>query len=351
LTFPKFASKARGGKPASIVPLPHTIQTRGRCDIEIGPHIFSNTTIFEVHYLSPQAPSTPKPGSQYQASQNTWQATTPYSGTPFTAYGQQNTSEKAPSFGVLEQQTSKPLLSSIASSVSITPVLINQVNSAASSNPTLANLLQLAATGKATPEQLKTLGLLIQSLANPTMVDTNNTNTVTPPPPLQPSAVGTSSSSTTGSNAGSYSQQTSLAPVREFDIVLEFSENATERWVFPRGPAVCERIMDSRTADVAYDVLISTCLPFPKLDPEMAIQPAASTTPQIVHDDDSPRQLVSFRLRKAPITIWDTVSRWVGGEDGITKNRIILNSLVTIDPQLHLQLCLHRSSRRTIVFT
>ena len=49
--FPKFSTRARGTKVAEVVPPPHTIKAHGKYDLTIGPHVFSNTAIYEVHYL------------------------------------------------------------------------------------------------------------------------------------------------------------------------------------------------------------------------------------------------------------------------------------------------------------
>ena len=332
-TFPKFSSKARGGKPPEVVPLPHTIQTRGRCSIEIGPHIFPDTIIFEVHYL-PQQPTSPaKPGYLYQPpppppsmSSSSWQATTPYGGLQYSTYAQHNSTQKVAASESTSQSSSKPLLSTLTSSVSITPALINQVNFAASSNPTLANLLQLAAAGKANPDQLKTLGLLIQSLAAPSPDTITST-----PSSSQPRIPGTSSTNMdtlVASSMSSTSQSSPhilLPPVRVFDIVIEFQETTSERWIFPRGHAVCERILDTLAADATCDILITTSVPFTKDIPR-------TTTPENdeISSDDTPPQVVTFRFRKAPIAVWDTVHRWAGNDETAKNNRKILDELVLI---------------------
>ena len=325
-TFPKFSSKARGGKPAEIVPLPHTIQTRGRCDIEIGPHIFPDTIIFEVHYLPPQpTASAAKPTYLYQPptmSSSSWQTTTPYGA---YTYGQQMPLPKVPASESTPQPSSKPLLSSLTSSVSITPTLISQVNSAASSNPTLANLLQLAAAGKANPEQLKTLGLLIQSLANPSPdVSVASTSAFS----SQSTAHGTPVFHKDAQTAPSALQRNPvypyLPPVREFDIVLEFQESMSERRIFPRGPVVCERISSTWAADASCDILISTRVPFPKVSFGIGdLGKEEGPTEEI------PPRLVTFRLKKAPIAIWDTIYRWVGSDENIKQNRQSLEELVS----------------------
>ncbi|KAK0455999.1 hypothetical protein EV421DRAFT_1895266 [Armillaria borealis] len=272
--FPKFSSRSRGGKSSDISPPAHTIQSRGRCDLEVGPHIFSGTTFSEVHYLSSQPPS------QVPQSYQPYQSTSSANNSSWTSYG--NTySTNAPQAPPQpnESQSSAPLLSSLSSVTIITPALIHQVNSAASSNPTLANLLQLAAAGKASPDQLQTLGLLIQSLAHsPAVMSQNAMPSPSYPPP----------------------------PAKEFDLVFEFQETSSERWILPRGPALCERKIDSSVTDAAYDIIITTCLA-----PYVGFY-----------------EVVTFRLIKAPLPVWDMVSRWVGGEEKMKESRVILDQLM-----------------------
>ena len=64
-----------------------------------------------------------------------------------------------------DSKTSKMNPDSSDSSIHVTPALIAQVNLAASSDPTLQNLLQVAAAGKASVDQLRSLGVFIQTLA------------------------------------------------------------------------------------------------------------------------------------------------------------------------------------------
>ena len=49
--FPKFSTRARGTKVAEVIPPPHTIKAHGKYDFTIGPHVFPNTAVYEVHYL------------------------------------------------------------------------------------------------------------------------------------------------------------------------------------------------------------------------------------------------------------------------------------------------------------
>ncbi|KAK0505617.1 hypothetical protein EDD18DRAFT_1097142, partial [Armillaria luteobubalina] len=286
--FPKFSSRSRGGKTSDISPPAHTIQSRGRCDLEVGPHIFPGTTFSEVHYLSSQ------PTSQVPQSYQPYQSTSSGNNSSWTSYGNSySTNAPQASPQPNESQSSAPLLSSLSSVTIITPALIHQVNSAASSNPTLANLLQLAAAGKASPDQLQTLGLLIQSLAHsPAVMSQNAISSPSYPP----------------------------APTKEFDLVFEFQETSSERWILPRGPALCERKIDSSVTDAAYDITITTCLA-PTSDSTVAATPV-----------EEKAEVVTFRLIKAPLPVWDVVSRWVGGEEKMKESRVILDQLMKNRP-------------------
>ncbi|KAJ7103321.1 hypothetical protein B0H15DRAFT_975624 [Mycena belliarum] len=259
--FPKFSGRGRGKLDASPVPPPHTIQSRGRCQIEIGPHIFTETSFFEVRYLLP--------GSAASSSIYSWQS-------PYVT--------------------------------DITPALINQVNAAAAANPTLANLLQLAAAGKASPEQLQTLGLLIQSLSVPE----------------SPEAL-SSAANLMSSLAQPYTPPVAASPpAKDFDLVLQYHETQTERWTIPRGPVICEKVADTRIPDLAYDIILTLALQVPK-QPESSAGAADANKPT--------SQVVSMRLKRPPPALWETIWRWVGGEDKLKENRIILDDLKAVAPQ------------------
>ena len=112
----------------------------GKFDIEIGPHIFYDTVLFDVRYpITPRQPVHSGP----------------------VMHSLTHHSSPGPSFS----NGSSSGVDLISPSVEVTPALISQVNQAAATNPVLQNLLQLAATGRASHDQLKTLGILVQSLA------------------------------------------------------------------------------------------------------------------------------------------------------------------------------------------
>ena len=188
---------------------------------------------------------------------------------------------------------------------SITPVLINRVNTAASANPILSNLLQLAAAGHASSDQLKTLGLLIQSLANMEELPAATTSIQQPPTVVN------------------HDQRS--PPVMEFDLVLEFREAPAERWVFPRVPVYGERRSNPSTSQ---DILLTTCIPFSVAKNFVS---DVSKEPSLETSTESPVQhVVTLHLMEAPWAIWDTIYRWVGGEDKLRSNKIQIDSLVCV---------------------
>jgi hypothetical protein len=283
---------------------------------------------YEVHYLPSHTPpaSTPSYGSQPPGTGgSSWQSTTPYNGSyiPFAkapARIPQARAREASSAAELEK-SSTPLISSLDTVTTITPALINQVNAAASSNPTLANLLQLAAAGRASPEQLKTLGLLIQSLATP-----ENTNIIPPTLP-EPSTQAHVPVSAPTPVPPTYIPP----PVKEFDLVIEFRESPSERWVFPRGLATCERMIDAPSVNATYHTIIKARLPFDNPNTSTTTS-AAPPEPSVSGGDvtlqEASPQVVNFRLRKAPLAVWDTIARWVGDEEKIRQNGKLLEAIV-----------------------
>ncbi|KAF9015611.1 hypothetical protein BDQ17DRAFT_1536249 [Cyathus striatus] len=256
-TFPKFSSKTRGSKASDVAPPPHTIQTLGKCDLEIGPHMFPDTTLYEVNYFSPQTAHTTSP-------QSTWSSQTAQS----VAQKPGNLSSSATPAPSTEGNTAggPDSAASFTAVTPITPALINQVNSAASSNPILANLLQLAAAGKATPDQLKTLGILIQSLAT---------------------------------------METS-PPVRELDLVLEFREVPSDRWLFPRTPVICQRIPSGDMLYVDSDILLTVRIPFDQQREQDVVSDNITSVGNF--------EKVIMRLHKPPIMVEETINKWLGDE-------------------------------------
>ena len=196
-----------------------------------------------------------------------------------------------------------PLLASLPPTLLVTQTLVTQVNQAASSNPTLANLLQLAVAGKASPDQLKTLGLLIQSLAGSQSTEADATQPSTNP--AQPKVQSNTSTSTTPTPVPQYQLQ---PPSREFDLVLDFKETPTDRWTFPRGPARCEFIPMPGSSCAFGDILVTTAVPFTSTSAPQSTAGSAATS----EIPSAAKQTVTFRFKSANTAVWDTMSRWIG---------------------------------------
>ncbi|KAI6112512.1 hypothetical protein EDD16DRAFT_1169420 [Pisolithus croceorrhizus] len=298
-TFPKFSTRSRGGKQPDVVPPPHTMYNRGRCTLEIGPHVFTDTTVFEVHYHPVAVPVTPPTTFVYQSvPSGSWQLN------PQSSQANETTSTALP--------TSTPLLASLPSTLHVTQTLVSQVNQAAASNPTLANLLQLAVAGKASPDQLKTLGLLIQSLASSPSATVDSTQPSTDPAPSKAHA---DSGTPTLPTTSQYQLQT---PTRDFDLVLEFRENPADRWTFPRGPSKCEFVTLPGISGAFGDIILTTAIPFTALNATQGVEGVSET-------QTIPKQVVAFRFKSAGSAVWDTISRWVG--PNIEENCKILSSI------------------------
>lgn len=337
-TFPKFSSKSRGGKVSDTIPPPHTIRSLGKFDFQVGPHIFPDTSVYEAHYLnSTPVPQVPRSGSN-QPSTSTWQAPH-YRAPTFTPYFPYTT-PAAPSVTTPPsvQRASTPLVSAVASETPITPALINRVNDAASTDPILANFLQLAASGRATSDQLKTLALLIQSLASApssTIPASALSNISSSEPYSLLNLLGAQTLfSTPGLSAPAtppapltYSIPQSSAPTvsqppKESDLILEFPEKPYDRWLLPRVPVVCERRPSIGNVEA---ILLLVALPFPKQtqgEPESATSTATDSPP-------SPQEVAQFRITKVHTAFWDSLLSWAGGYAKVETNRNILEQIVS----------------------
>ena len=131
--------------------------------------------------------------------------------------------------------------------------------------------------------------------------------------------------------------------VKDFDLVLEFREAPTERWVFPRVPVYGERKSTPSTTNASQDILLTTCIPFRNVTLDVSQQPT------LENSTESPVQhVVTLRLIEAPWTIWDTIYRWIGGEDKLRSNKTQIDSLVRVilSGLLNLILCFWRSHQK-----
>ena len=311
------------------------MRSLGKFNLQVGPHIFPDTSVYEAHYLqSAPVPQLPRPGPN-QPSTSTWAPYRPSTYTPYTPYGASTT----PSVGAYPQRAFTPLVSAVASDTPITPALIGRVNDAAATDPILANFLQLAASGRATSDQLKTLALLIQSLAytpsstaglggvsasdalsvlNQLSVQTPSSTPGSSTPATPPAALGHSHPAHEQPTPAQSTNSAGFPAPKEFDLVLEFPERPYDRWLFPRVPVVCER--NPSLGDIEA-VLLVVALPFPKQkqgEPE-------SATPESSHP---PQEVVQFRITKVHQAFWDSLLNWAGGSAKVEANRSILEKIV-----------------------
>ena len=197
--------------------------------------------------------------------------------------------------------TSAPVLSSLETG-DVSPSLITKVNEAAATNPTLQNLLSVAASGVASIDQLKTLGVFIQTLASQKTLNGQDRDHAL----AHPSGPLLSSSPSAGSvsillfilQTDSRFVRTALpqALTKSTDIVLEFRENATERFILPREIEVCKRHCQGPDSTGTFDVILYSFVPF-----------GESTS------GNSKNPLV-LRLIMASDSLWGSISRWVNPE-------------------------------------
>jgi len=251
--------------------------------------MFTETTIFEVHYhpVLAHAASVPTHAQHLTAT-------------------------------IVPQGTTTPLLSSLPNAPGVTPTLINQVNAAALSNPTLANLLQLAASGNASMDQLKNLGITIQQLASSSGLSLDA---------YSMQSASQAQNTATAVATGTASSIQSVYQTKDFDIVIEFREILTDRWIFPRGPAVGNFAPVPGSMGSYGEITLSTLLPF---DQRAKVTSESQPDGQAQSKTPEPQEVVTFRFSGAGSAVWDTVLRWIGSQDKVEANRKILASTVSI---------------------
>ncbi|KAF5323384.1 hypothetical protein D9611_005687 [Ephemerocybe angulata] len=264
-TFPKFSSRARAS-PSKGSP-DQTCHFLGRCDMEIGPHTFGETSFYEVHYL-------PSNVTRRDLASSSALSSTQTNGMELTTC-RLNTSHLAP-----------PIPSSVSGQ------MISKVIGAASTNPALATLLrQYIQTGSVTPEEGRQLGEMVCSA-----FASDDPEAVHLPPLPAPSQV------TNGS-----------LPVKPFDLVITFKEAPDDRWRLPREAAVL---------DWKNDKDASLTLAIPEANPI-----AHSSTPITEASPETKKQVVSIFLENIPPDVAVKLNRWIGGEEKMKENRAILKAL------------------------
>ncbi|KAI0094309.1 hypothetical protein BDY19DRAFT_912188 [Irpex rosettiformis] len=210
--FPKFSGRARGSKQPEVKAPPHSVRSHNKFELSVGPHIFSNTRLYEIHYPPEQPipiPSSTSASSSFApeiASSSSLSDVNPAPQTRFKDF--------------------------------ITPTLLEHVTQAATTDPILHNLLTLAQKNQLSEEQRLTLAAFVRSLNEQ----------------LGPNY------SRTESSAGPSTSVAPAPPPRPFDLVIEFQERSSDRWLVPRGAVYLEDTYAS-TAGSQYDVIVTTNLP------------------------------------------------------------------------------------------
>ena len=195
--------------------------------------------------------------------------------------------------------TTQPSSSSSPSSY-VTPALSSRVATAAQTDPILANLLNAVINRTATAEQVKRLGVLVRQLEGVPELEPSNA-------PLAPSP-------------------TAPAPFRPispkpFDIILEFHEKPSDKWILPRGIVFCERVGVAEEVWARYaDVIITTTMTpsSPLADPSGEHAPDVSTP-----------EVVSFRFSKVSQPLWGLLLSWAGGSQKMEENKAKLSEMVS----------------------
>ncbi|KAF5388463.1 hypothetical protein D9757_004623 [Collybiopsis confluens] len=168
-----------------------------------------------------------------------------------------------------------------------TPSFIAQINAAAASNPTLANLLQLVTNGQADQTQRQILSYTLKSLAESP----------------------TSASQYAQLNAQTQSTPSPYAPTKTFDLLVEFQESPSERFLLPRGTTACERVEGEND----FKIVVTSCAPLQSKDLSLSTENDPSLFRMTLHDASEP--------------VWDSLTRWAGGEEKIKENVKILNKM------------------------
>lgn len=294
-TFRKFTSRARGAKIPEPPP-PHTIMSRGKCDLIAGPHQFRQTTFYEVHYMQPASavPTYRLPSTSTVANSSTTSGTQQTTITPAPS--------TIPSCSSDNQDVSQLRLALGGGlEYTISSDLVARIHHEASVNPIFAAKFRLAVEPNATPEQIRNFAFALPHLP------------------------GVKISGAPSSLTLSTEQQLYLPPVREWDLVIEYQETPNERWLIPRGSlASCSRLL-SKDGSGLSEVSLTLRLPIPPA----SSQPEDPSPPEPSLDKIPPRP-IKLGLRKAPNAVYDLILNWIGGEDKNRDNAVALAKIVCI---------------------
>lgn len=300
-TFPKFSSKARGAK-APEPPPPHTLMSKGKCNFVVGPHQFLDTLFYQVHYMQPSSAT----GALQTPSIST--AATPYSSyyanqaTPVTPATPSATT--APASGSPDGQDLSQLKLGLGGGMeyTISADLVARIHHEASVNPIFATKFRLALDPNATQEQIRNFAFALPHL-----------------PGVLVSGVPSSLTLST--------EQPRLPPVREWDLVIEFNETPSDRWLIPRGTlASCTRLVNKGSSTLP-DVSLTLRLPLSDTRPKPPSGEEAGTSNK--SSDPIPSHSVKFTLRQASNAIYDLILNWIGGDDRNRENSAALAKIVS----------------------
>ncbi|QRW11870.1 hypothetical protein RhiLY_10869 [Ceratobasidium sp. AG-Ba] len=296
-------SKNKADQPPQAPP-PHTLSLAGICDIEIGPHLFPQTSIYFV---------------QYQYNHSTTAAPIPKV--------TQTPAPPPPSTPTATSTSSQP---QPGGPITVSHELHAKVLAAAAKDPDLHTILQLAAQGKASVPQLRVLGAAIKAIeagthstqiASATGTPSSSSGSApaasTAPTSRHPASA--PASSTTSQASGSTvtaSKPATTAPTQTTPaslpnaapraptaptipttaILLEFAERPIDRWLLPSEYVLLEKTSNG-------DVLLSTFYPFD------AYVPSGGIGPNGVAARSKPAHPLTMRFLAAPVGVWSALSR------------------------------------------
>lgn len=178
----------------------------------------------------------------------------------------------------------------------VTPALLEQVTQAAATDPILHNLLTLAQRNQLSEDQRATLTAFVRSL--------NERLGPHYSPPEVPAA--------------GPSSVANPAPPRPFDLVIEFQERLSDRWLVPRGTVYLADAYGSNGGSL-YDVIVTINLPL------------AQSAPTTQEDDpmtggEVPTQTVKLHWRGLQQESYDILMAWSRG-DAVSHDSDELNNV------------------------
>ena len=170
---------------------------------------------------------------------------------------------------------------------------------AAATDPILHNLLTLAQRNQLTEEQRSTLATFVRSLNE---------------------RLGSESS------VGLPTSATPSPPPRPFDLVIEFHERSSDRWLVPRGAVYLEDTYES-TGGSQYDVIVTINLPLSQSAPASHEDDPMGETKQTT----VPTQAVKLQWKGLHQDSYDLLMTWAEGKpsrpDNVSVRRLVCNLL------------------------